>query len=655
MPLLKSFILVVLTVFSCITVEAQETLDYTSDIIPVLDKHCYSCHNTGNTKGGVNLKRYEEEGRIVKDGQLWLKVVDQIRTKEMPPSNKPGLNEEDYHVLLDGINGILIKSLEKRTPGKVVIRRLSHTEYHYTILDLTGVDFDAMNRFPADGSGGGGFDNQGGSLFFTPLKMERYYDASEEIVSRIYEDQEKWKELVPDSYKQNLWERFINWLMPKFITNFEPLNPPEKAAEKVLFPFASKAYRRLLKAEEKEKFIELFSTVYFSRAEEPDPQKFNKSVAEVFKAVLISPSFLYKMEEEPQGAEPIALGDFELATRLSYFLWSSMPDDALFQLAVEGRLQSPGVLENQVKRMLDDPRSIRFSESFVSQWLGINKLKDANAPLADLVRFPEFTPSIREAMFKETTSFFHYVMTESKNFLDLINSDYSFLNEELATYYGITGVKGVDFKKVMLNNNSRGGFLGLGSVQAVTSLPTRTSPVLRGKWVLEEILGTSPPPPPPDVADLPEDEGLHEDLGLKALLEKHREDPACQSCHEKMDPLGLGLENFGADGRWRESYGNTPIDPTGVLVTGETFDGPDELKKLLLKEKDKFARNISKKSLSFAIGRGITFTDETAIRELSTTLMENDFNPDLFIAELVKSYPFRMKIKDFQKRVNEID
>jgi hypothetical protein len=522
-------------------------------------------------------------------------------------------------------------------------------------MDLTGVDFDAMNRFPADGSGGGGFDNQGGSLFFTPLKMERYYDAAEEIVSRIYEDQRKWKELVPDSYKQNLWERFINWLIPKFITNFEPLNPPEKAAEKVLFPFASKAYRRLLKAEEKDKFIELFSTVYYSSAEEPDPQKFNKSIAEVFKAILISPSFLYKMEEEPQGADPIALGDFELATRLSYFLWSSMPDDELFQLAVEGRLQSPGMLENQVKRMLDDPRSKRFSESFVSQWLGINKLKDANAPLADLVRFPEFTPSIREAMFKETTSFFHYVMTESKNFLDLINSDYSFLNEELAAYYGIAGVKGDDFKKVMLTNNSRGGFLGLGSVQAVTSLPTRTSPVLRGKWVLEEILGTSPPPPPPDVADLPEDEGLHEDLGLKALLEKHREDPACQSCHEKMDPLGLGLENFGADGRWRESYGNTPIDPTGVLTTGETFDGPDELKELLLKEKDKFARNISKKSLSFAIGRGITFTDETAIRELSATLMENDFNPDLFITELVKSYPFRMKIKDFQKRVNEID
>lgn len=652
---MKSCILMVFASLFIFVVEAQETLDYKSDIIPVLDKHCYSCHNTGNPKGGVNLKRYEEEGRIIKDGQFWLKVVDQIKSKEMPPSNKPELNEKDYHVLLDGINGILLKSLKKRTPGKVIIRRLSHREYHYTILDLTGVNFDAVNRFPADGSGGAGFDNQGGSLFFTPLKMERYYDAAEEIVASLHEDHTKWTELVPETYRQNILQRFLNWLLPKFISDFEPINSAEKAAEKVLFPFATKAYRRLIKTEEKELFIKLFSSVYYANTEEPNPQRFNKSIAEVFKAILISPSFLYKMEEEPLSPEPIPLGDFELATRLSYFLWSSMPDDELFKLAMEGRLQADGEIENQVKRMLNDPKSKRFSESFVSQWLGINKLKDPNAPLADLAKFPEFTSSIREAMFEETVSFFHHVMTESKNFMDLINSDYSFLNEELAAYYGIEGVKGNNFKKVALTNNTRGGFLGLGSVQAVTSLPTRTSPVLRGKWVLEEILGTSPPPPPPDVAELPEDEALHEELGLKALLEKHREDPACQSCHEKMDPLGLGLENFGADGKWRESYGSTPIDPAGVLASGETFEGPGELKRLLMKEKEKFARNLSKKSLSFAIGRGTSFTDETAIRELSAVLIENDFNPDAFITALVQSYPFRMKIKDFQKKVNEIE
>ncbi|WP_073095312.1 DUF1592 domain-containing protein [Cyclobacterium lianum] len=652
---MKACIFLLFSLFALHPTMAQETLDYTQDIIPVLRKHCYNCHNVGNPKGGVNLERYEEEGRIIKEGQLWLKVVDMVRTKEMPPSNKPSLNEEDYHVLVDGINGILIKSLEKKTPGKVIIRRLSHTEYHYTVLDLTGISYDAANRFPADGSGGGGFDNQGGSLFFTPLKMERYYDAAEEIVTKLYADPEKWQQLVPIQYHQKLWQRFLNWLLPKFSADFKPINPPEAAAESVIYPFAGKAFRRLIKVEEKENFMALFEKVYQSMPDDPNPQRFNKSVAEVFKAILISPSFLYKMEEEPVVNDPVPLSDFELASRLSFFLWCSMPDDELFQLAVQGKLQDEGVLEQQVSRMLEDPKSLRFSESFVSQWLGINKLKDPNAPLAELARFPQFTQDIREAMFRETTAFFHHVLTERKNFLDLISSNYSFLNEELAGYYGIDGVEGEDFRKVALATPVRGGLLGMGSVQAVTSLPTRTSPVLRGKWVLEEILGTSPPPPPPDVAELPEDEGLHKDLGLKALLERHRSDPACQSCHEKMDPLGLGLENFGADGKWRESYGNVPIDPSGVLATGETFEGPAELKRLLLEEKEKFARNISQKSLSFAIGRSITFTDEMAVRELSDVLMENDFNPDLFIAELVKSYPFRMKIKDFQKKVNEID
>jgi hypothetical protein len=652
---MKAFTWLFLSFLSISAAFSQENLDYATEIIPVLRKNCYSCHNVGNPKGGVNLERYEEEGRIIKDGQLWLKVVDQVRTKEMPPSTKPALNEEEYHVLVEGINGILIKSLEKKTPGKVVIRRLSHTEYQYTVLDLTGIPYDAVNRFPADGSGGGGFDNQGGSLFFTPLKMERYYDAAEEIITKALEDPSKWGELVPIRYRQNLWQRFVNWLAPKFISDFKPLNPPETAAAKVIFPFASKAFRRLIKVEEKEKFLDLFGKIYASMPEKSNPLRFDQSVSEVFKAILISPSFLYKMEEEPVGNEPVPLGDFELASRLSYFLWSSMPDDTLFQLAVAGRLQDPQVVDSQVKRMLQDPKSIRFAESFVSQWLGITKLKDPNAPLADQVKFPAFTAPIREAMFRETTAFFHHVLTEEKNFLHLINSDYSFLNEPLARYYGIGGVSGNDFQKVQLTDGNRGGFLGMGSVQAVTSLPTRTSPVLRGKWVLEEILGTSPPPPPPDVAELPEDEGLHEDLGLKALLEKHRSDPACQSCHEKMDPLGLGLENFGADGKWRESYGNTPIDPSGVLASGETFDGPAELKRLLLQEKEKFARNLSKKTLSFAIGRGMTFTDETAIRDLTATLVENSFNPDVFLSELVQSYPFRMKIKDFQKKVNEID
>ncbi len=644
-----------LIIFLALPTQAQETLDYEKDIIPVLRENCYSCHWVGDSKGGINLEKYEEVGRIVKDGQLWLNVVEQIKTQEMPPDTKPPLSPDDYHVLVEGINGILQKSLENKTPGKVVIRRLSHTEYHYTIMDLTGVNFDAVNKFPSDGSGGGGFDNQGGSLFFTPLKMERYYEAAEEIVESLYTDKDKWKQLVPFDYKLSIWQRLWAWIKGMFSANSDPVNPPDRAAEKVIYPFASKAYRRFLKPSEKEKLLKLFSSVYQNNESYSNPERFNKSVGEVFKAVLIAPSFLYKMEEEPELEVPVPLNDFELATRLSYFLWASMPDDELFELAAEGRLQDDKVLSHQVSRMLEDPKSLRFAESFVSQWLGITKLKDPNYPLAELAKFPLFTESIKVAMFKETTAFFYHVLTDSKNFLDLISSDYTFLNKDLADYYGIQGVEDQEgFQKVRLSDGTRGGLLGMGSVLAVTSLPTRTSPVLRGKWVLEEILGTSPPPPPPDVAELPEDEGLHEDLGLRALLERHRSDPACQSCHEKMDPLGLGLENFDADGRWRTDYGNIPIDPSGVLATGETFQGPAELKEILLEEKEKFARNLSAKFLSFAVGRGTLFSDETAIRELTHNLIENNFHPDFFIHELENSYSFRMKIKDFQKRANEI-
>nr|MBI1231957.1 DUF1592 domain-containing protein [Cytophagales bacterium] len=637
-----------------IPLQAQETLDYTKDIIPTLKTHCYSCHNVGNSKGGINLEKYEEEGRIIKDGQLWLHVIDQVKTKAMPPSHKPPLSPEDYHVLVDGINDILVKSLQNKTPGKVIIRRLNHAEYHYTVLDLTGVSYDAKNRFPSDGSGGSGFDNQGGSLFFTPLKMERYYDAAEEIVETLYLDGEKWKKLVPFEYHLTWWQKLVNWAKSILFTSYNPVNPPEKAAESVIYPFASHAYRRFLKAGEKEKLMNLFDKVYSSNHPMPNPERFNRSISEVFKAILIAPSFLYKMEEEPDVEKPVPLSDFEMATRLSYFLWSSMPDQELFELASAGRLQDDAILEQQVSRMLEDPKAIRFAESFVTQWLGITKLKDPNAPLGDLAKFPLFTEAIKDAMYRETTAYFYHILKEGGNFLELIKSDYTFLNEDLAEFYGVPGVQGKEFQQVNLAGGTRGGLLGMGSVLAVTSLPTRTSPVLRGKWVMEEILGISPPPPPPDVSELPDDEGLHEDLGLRALLERHRSNPACQSCHEKMDPLGIGLENFDAVGRWRDSYGNIPIDASGVLSTGEKFKGPEDLKLLLLDEKEKFSRNLTIKFLSYAVGRGVLFTDETAIRELSDNLVLNNFEPKGFISELVKSYPFRMKIKDFQKRSTEI-
>jgi hypothetical protein len=359
------------------------------------------------------------------------------------------------------------------------------------------------------------------------------------------------------------------------------------------------------------------------------------------------------VEEEPDKEGPYPLGDFEVATRLSYFLWTSMPDQELFDLAYMGKLRDTVVLEQQVRRMLADPKSKRFAENFATQWLGVTRLLE-NQPVADPEKYPELNMDVRKALYRETVEYFYYVLTERKNMLDLISSNYTFVNKELADYYGIEDFSGNEFQQVVLTDSSRGGVLGMAGVLTTTSLPTRTSPVLRGKWVLEQLLGTSPPPPPPVVAELTEDEAIHSELGLRKILEMHRDKPDCRSCHQKMDPLGLGLENFDPIGRWRTSYGKAPVDASGVMADGRTFAGPKELKELLMTEKAKIARNLSSKMLSYALGRSVLFTDEPALQRLDACLLNNNFNPELFLIELVKSYPFTMKINDFEKKIVDV-
>jgi hypothetical protein len=639
-------------VFCCLltVVFGQDSVSYEADIRPLLVKRCIECHNTNSPKADVNIDNYKEQARVIKDGQLWLKILDQIKTRAMPPKTEPRLSDNEYHQLVDGINSILQNSLQEKSPGRVVIRRLGHSEYQYTVLDLLNINFDAKAYFPSDGSGGGGFDNQGRSLFFTPLKLERYYDAATIIVDSVYSNKALWTQVVPIKHDPNWWQRFRNWVKSMLFDEYAVVNPPEVAAEKVIMPFATKAFRRFLKDGEKAKLMGLFKSVYDQYDSLDYPQRFDLSVAQTFKSILISPNFLYRVEEEPEKTGSYSVSDFEIATRLSYFLWSSMPDQELFNLAYMGQLQDTVVLETQVRRMLADPKAKRFAENFSTQWLGITKLMD-DQPLLDPVKYPGFDTSIRKALYRETVEYFYYVLTESKNLMELINSNYTFLTKDLAEYYGIEGVASDEFQKITLTDSVRGGVLGMGSVLATTSFATRTSPVLRGKWVMEQLMGISPPPPPPVVAELTEDEGIHNELGLRKILEMHRSKPECQSCHEKMDPLGLGLENFDPGGLWRGSYGKVDIDPSGVMADGRSFAGPAELKLLLMTEKEKIARNLSTKMLSYALGRSILFTDEPAVRTLENCLLQNNFNPELFIIELVKSYPFRMKLNDFEEKV----
>ena len=621
-------------------------------IRPILEQHCFPCHHDTKRSAGISLKNIfmginDTKALMVRDGKVWMNVVKQIESGEMPPRGQSQLSAEEHETLVKTINEILFSSLGANNPGRVVMRRLSHSEYQYSVYSLLGVSYDAPAKFPADGSGGAGFDNFASTLFLTPLKMERYYEAAEDILDQAHADELLWRRLVPETYTKSVWRRFADWIKSLF-TAVDHSAGAVEAASDVIVPFASRAYRRFLEPAETEKLMGLFRKVYEGSEDE---NRYDLAIKETLKAILLSPNFLYRYEEELPAPvdKPYPLSNFEIATRLSYFLWSTLPDKELFDAAYHTDLQDTEVLTAQVRRMLKDPKARNFAESFVTQWFGISRFRETN-PL-DPGRFPEMNESLRNSMYQEMVEYFYHVLTSSRDFRDLLNSDYTFLNEELAAHYGIEGVRGNEMRKVTVNDGIRGGVLGMGSVLASTSMPLRTSPVLRGKWVLEEILGTPPPPPPPDAGELPEEASTNKHASIRDLLVFHRSKPGCQSCHKKMDPIGFGLENFDPTGRWRDSYGDKPIIAWDTLPTGEVFRGPRELKKILASKEDEFARTLSEKMFIYAIGRNVGFVDELYVRRLVTNLKENNFDTEKFIIELVSLEPFRFKVNDKGERL----
>lgn len=631
---------------------AAQRHDPIKSITPILEKHCFPCHHDTKRSADISLKNIfmginDTRALIVRDGKVWMNVVKQIESGHMPPRTEPRMSIEETDTLVNTIKKILYASLGNNNPGRVVIHRLSHSEYENSVYDLLGVSYDATAIFPADGSGGAGFDNFAGTLFITPLKLERYYEAAEEILDQAHSNEALWRKIVPHSYKRSFWRRIGDWFAGIF-GNVDTSKGAVDAAADVIVPFATRAYRHFLEPEEKEKLLGLFRKVYEGIDED---NRYDLAVKETLKAVLVSPNFLYRYEEELPVAidHPYPLSNFEIASRLSYFLWSSLPDEELFQVAYQRDLQDTAVMNQQVRRMLRDPKAKKFAESFSTQWFGVNHFLDTN-PL-DPERFPEMTPSLRKAMYDEVVEYFYYVLMQSRNFLDLIDSDYTFLNEELAGHYGIEGVKGKEMRRVVIADGSRGGVLTMGSVLATTSMPMRTSPVLRGKWVLEEILGTPPPPPPPDAGELPEEASTNKNASIRDLLTAHRRNPTCANCHQKMDPIGFGLENFDPTGRWRKSYGDKPIISWDVLPTGEAFSGPMQLRKVLRAKEDAFARTLSEKMFIYAIGRNVGFVDELYMQRLVKNLKDNRFNTEKFILELVNLQPFRSKVNDKGERM----
>jgi hypothetical protein len=417
-----------------------------------------------------------------------------------------------------------------------------------------------------------------------------------------------------------------------------PANPgdEDRSAKQILATLTRRAYRRPVTDADIQGPLDLYRK---TRAAEG----FDAGIEMALSAVLVSPEFLFRVEREPAGIAPnsiYTISDLELASRLSFFLWSSIPDDELLDVAVAGKLKEPVVLEQQVRRMLADARSRTLVTNFASQWLHLRNLESITP---DMRLFPDFDDNLRQAFRQETELFFESVLREDRSALDLLRANYTFVNERLAKHYGIPHVYGSQFRRVALGEDStRGGLLRQASILTVTSYATRTAPPIRGKWVLENILGVPPPPPPPDVPAL-KDNTVDGNLSVRKRLAEHRTNPACSGCHNLMDPVGLSLEKFDAIGRWRTVEGGIPIDGSGGLPDGSQFADVQGLEQALLRRPEMFVSTFAEKLLTYATGRGVEYYDAPAIRAIVRDARANEFRVSSLVLGIVRSQPFQMR------------
>jgi len=592
---------------------AKPGMLFSRDVVPVLTKHCLKCHSGPRPKGKLGLDKLLNETVARKHPEIWHKVQHNLRSGDMPPPGRP----KPAPMELEAVTGWIDRTLaefdcgKERNPGRVTVRRLNRIEYKNTIRDLLGIDFKLADDFPTDDVGYG-FDNIGDVLTLSPLLLERYLDAADKIVEQAFKN-------------PALRERLVVQPKPKE-NRFNSVRP-------TIEKFARRAYRRPVAKEEVDRLVE------FVRFARQNGAYTEEGLQLAVKAILVSPHFLFRVElDRSADADAVyPISEHELAARLSYFLWSSMPDDELFRLADSNSLRKN--LEAQARRMLRDPKAKALAENFAGQWLNLRLLKEATP---DHRRFPAFNDDLRDAMRAETELFFDAVVKEDRSILDFLDADFTFVNERLAQHYGIPGVKGKEFRRVKLTGDQRGGVITQASVLTVTSNPTRTSLVKRGKWILENILGTPPPPPLPEAGELPE--GNAELKGtLRQRMEMHRAKPICSSCHQRMDPLGFALENYDPIGAWRTKDGKFPIDSKGTLPTGQSFNGSKELRAVLLTKEADFRRCLTEKMLTYALGRGLEFYDRCAVDDICTAMVRQQNRFSSLIVAIVKSDPFQLR------------
>jgi hypothetical protein len=595
---------------------AQTKPSYSQDIAPILATYCTGCHGGARPKAGLALDVIKTDADAADRVKVWHKVVESLRAGEMPPAGKkkPSAAESDRIVRWIEDEMLKVDCTKGHDPGAVGLRRLNRTEYKNTIRDLVGIDFKPTDDFPADDVGYG-FDNIGDVLTISPLLMEKYLAAAEQIAELAFKKSATKARLLPRQPGAK--------------------DDHQEVARAILEPFVKRAYRRTPLPDEVERIAR------FVALAEKNGDSFARGVQLAVQATLASPHFLFRVERTPRakGNESVFhVSDYELASRLSYFLWSSMPDDELFSLAESKTLREENHLEQQVRRMLRDPRSRALTDNFAGQWL---QIRSVQAATPDKAAYPAFDETLRQAMIRETELFFDAIVQEDRSVLDFLDADYTFVNERLAKHYGLANVKGPEFRKVSLTSTPRRGVLTQASVLTVTSNPTRTSPVKRGKWILENILDTPPPPPPPDVPEL--DDAKELKGSLRQRMEQHRTNALCASCHQRLDPLGFGFENFDGIGRWREREGTFAIDASGTLPGGQSFKGPLELVSILKGREAEFRRCLSDKLLTYALGRGLEHYDRCAVDDICTAVQREQNRFSSMVLAIVKSEPFQKR------------
>ncbi len=577
---------------------AEAKKSFRQHVEPFVKKYCVECHGD-RPKAGLNLRVAVGKPGNPAFSRKWMECIANVNAHDMPPDDADQPSDDERQHFLDAL--ARIKYLSARDPGPFVIRRLTKSEYGNTLHDLLGVDTSVAAELP-DEVAGEGYMNS-----LSPLQSEQYLSIANAALQKM-----------PAEAQTRL------------------LGDKKTDVREVARTLARRAYRRPPTEAELDVLVRVFD---LGRTNKLDH---TASLRLMLKAVLVSPQFLFitPAKEADASQKIVPLDAYQLASRLSYLLWATMPDAELSELADAGKLHEPAVLKAQTKRLLADPRSRALFDGFGAQWLGLGELKDKTF---DPAKFPQMTHEMRSAMVDEARLFFESIVRENRSVVSFVDSDYTFLNGTLATLYGMEKtVTGPQMRQVKLTNPNRGGILGMPGILATTSFPNRTSAVKRGVWVLEQVLGEHVPPAPPNVPTLEkQDQKKVGNLTLRQRTELHRTNAVCNNCHKILDPIGFGLENFDAIGRWRDQDDTGgKIDAVGELPGGKHFSSPKELKTIIAARKDDLARNLTEKLLAYALCRKLGGYDEIVVDRMMSTITQDGYKMQTLISEIVTSYPF---------------